>query len=81
MPNLARCVIILQHQGVSFEQKLVEVDEEYRALYDKAVDLWFETWVYLNSLKETTGLLLPWKARHFALQPSLIVCTHAIRQA
>ncbi|GAX80052.1 hypothetical protein CEUSTIGMA_g7491.t1 [Chlamydomonas eustigma] len=51
----------LSYQGVSFEQKLVEVDEAYRALYDKAVDLWFETWVFLNGLKDSPGLLLPWK--------------------
>ncbi len=52
-------------QGVSFEQKLVEVDDAYKALYNKAVDLWYEVWVYLVEL-ERTGQLVHSKKVTFA---------------
>ena len=55
-PNIHPTYLYLQ--GVSFEQKLIEVDTAYRRTYNMAADLWYEAWLLIKEAKEQGRLLV-----------------------
>ncbi len=50
-------------QGVSFEQKLVEVGPQYISMYNKSVDVWYDTLLLLKEMKGQDSLLVTYKVR------------------